>query len=148
MMLKNCLLAAAMAFTAAPALAADYTLAVEPNEVRLTLLDESLWQLRAAWQQLDGRAHVNRFLSLPQLQDAMAAGGFTAPRLESLTWSLAYPELSGLLRALKGIGASQINDERQPGLSSRQRLQPDIAAQQAALVQLEPGTDNAVDARH
>ena len=31
MMLKNCLLAAAMAFTAAPALAADYTLAVEPN---------------------------------------------------------------------------------------------------------------------
>ncbi|MEN9533337.1 MAG: hypothetical protein RIQ83_2561, partial [Pseudomonadota bacterium] len=48
---------------------------------------------------------------------------FTAPRLESLTWSLAYPELTGLLRDLKGIGASQINDERQPGLSSRQRLQ-------------------------
>ena len=31
MMIRNCLLAAAMAFTAAPALAANYTLAVEPN---------------------------------------------------------------------------------------------------------------------
>ena len=88
-----------------------------------TLLDESLWQLRAAWQQLDGRAHVNRFLSLPQLQHAIAAGGFAAPTLESLTWSLGYPELNGLLRDLKGIGASQVNDERHTGLSSRQRLQ-------------------------
>lgn len=88
-----------------------------------TLLSDSLWQLREAWRTVDECDHVNRFLSLPQLQDAMAAGGFTAPRLESLTWSLAYPELSGLLRDLKGIGASQINDERQPGLSSRQRLQ-------------------------
>lgn len=88
-----------------------------------TLLSDSLWQLREAWRTVDDSPHVNRFLSLPQLQDAMAAGGFSAPRLESLTWSLAYPELSGLLRDLKGIGASQINDERQPGLSSRQRLQ-------------------------
>jgi malonyl-CoA O-methyltransferase len=88
-----------------------------------TLLSDSLWQLREAWRTVDDSAHVNRFLSLPQLHDAIAAGGFTAPRLESLTWSLAYPELTGLLRDLKGIGASQINDERQPGLSSRQRLQ-------------------------
>lgn len=88
-----------------------------------TLLSDSLWQLREAWRTVDDSPHVNRFLSLPQLQDAMAAGGFTAPRLESLTWSLAYPELNGLLRDLKGIGASQINDERQSGLSSRQRLQ-------------------------
>lgn len=88
-----------------------------------TLLSDSLWQLREAWRTVDDCPHVNRFLSLPQLQDAMAAGGFTTPRLESLTWSLTYPELSDLLRDLKGIGASQINDERQPGLSSRQRLQ-------------------------
>lgn len=31
--------------------------------------------------------------------------------------------------------------------SSRQRLQPDVAAQQAALMQLQPRADNAVDAR-
>jgi uncharacterized protein (TIGR02285 family) len=31
--------------------------------------------------------------------------------------------------------------------SSRQRLQPDVAAQQAALVQLQPGSDNTIDAR-
>ncbi|MGN5162758.1 malonyl-ACP O-methyltransferase BioC [Aeromonas dhakensis] len=87
-----------------------------------TLLAESLWQLREAWRTVDECDHVNRFLSLPQLQHAIAAGGFVAPALESLTWSLGYPELNGLLRDLKGIGASQVNDERHTGLASRQRL--------------------------
>lgn len=88
-----------------------------------TLLVDSLWQLREAWRTVDDHPHVNRFLSLPQLQDAVAAGGFTAPCLESLAWALSYHELNGLLRDLKGIGASQLNDARQSGLSSRLRLQ-------------------------
>ncbi|MBC8673866.1 methyltransferase domain-containing protein [Aeromonas hydrophila] len=73
-----------------------------------TLLAESLWQLREAWRTVDECDHVNRFLSLPQLQHAISAGGFAAPVLESLTWSLGCPELNGLLRDLKG-------DRRQPG---------------------------------
>ena len=87
-----------------------------------TLLSDSLWQLREAWRTVDERPHVNRFLSLPQLRRALSDGGFPAPELECQTWSLAYPELTGLLRDLKGIGASQINDGRQPGLGNRQRL--------------------------
>ncbi|MFB2864468.1 malonyl-ACP O-methyltransferase BioC [Aeromonas sp. MdU4] len=92
-----------------------------------TLLDDSLWQLRAAWQQVDGRAHVNRFLSLPQLEQALAAAGISAPELRCITWELAYLELPQLLRDLKGIGANQINDEgarsAPAGLSGRARLQ-------------------------
>lgn len=95
-----------------------------------TLLAESLWQLREAWRTVDGAAHVNRFLALSQLRDAVQAGGFRLPaaegegaaRLESLTWSLAYPALGDLLRDLKGIGASQVNDGRSQGLGNRQRL--------------------------
>ena len=87
-----------------------------------TLLSGSLWQLREAWRAVDGRDHVNRFLTLPQLQQAARDGGFEAPALCPLTWSLAYPALSGLLRDLKGIGASQVNDERSAGLGHRQRL--------------------------
>ena len=92
-----------------------------------TLLDESLWQLRAAWQQLDGHAHVNRFLSLPQLEQALASAGVSAPELRCITWDLAYLELPQLLRDLKGIGANQINDNQgsaaPAGLSGRARLQ-------------------------
>ncbi|HDN9023286.1 TPA: malonyl-ACP O-methyltransferase BioC [Aeromonas veronii] len=92
-----------------------------------TLLDESLWQLRAAWQQLDGRAHVNRFLSLPQLEQALASAGVSAPELRCITWDLAYLELPQLLRDLKGIGANQVNDNQgsaaPAGLSGRARLQ-------------------------
>lgn len=87
-----------------------------------TLLSDSLWQLREAWRTVDERSHVNRFLSLSQLQHALTQGGFCAPELQSLTWSLAYPSLSGLLRDLKGIGASQVNDGRSAGLGNRQRL--------------------------
>ncbi|MGY3942723.1 malonyl-ACP O-methyltransferase BioC [Aeromonas tecta] len=87
-----------------------------------TLLSDSLWQLREAWRTVDDCAHVNRFLSLSQLQHALSQGGFCSPALQSLTWSLAYPSLNGLLRDLKGIGASQVNDERQVGLGNRQRL--------------------------
>ena len=87
-----------------------------------TLLVDSLWQLREAWGVVDGHAHVNRFLALPQLQQAIGAGGFQAPELTCLTWSLAYLELNDLLRDLKGIGASQVNDDRAAGLGNRQRL--------------------------
>ncbi|MEZ6961576.1 MULTISPECIES: malonyl-ACP O-methyltransferase BioC [unclassified Aeromonas] len=91
-----------------------------------TLLDESLWQLRTAWQQVDGRAHVNRFLSLPQLEQALAAAGVTAPRLQCQTWDLAYLDVTQLLRDLKGIGANEVNDNQAnsgAGLSGRARLQ-------------------------
>ena len=87
-----------------------------------TLLAGSLWQLREAWGAVDGHAHVNRFLALPQLQQAIGAAGFQAPELTSVTWSLAYVELNDLLRDLKGIGASQVNDDRAAGLGNRQRL--------------------------
>lgn len=100
-----------------------------------TLLDESLWQLRAAWQQLDGRVHVNRFLSLPQLKQALDAAGCPAPELHSINWDLAYLELSQLLRDLKGIGANQVNDSQGPrapvGLSGRTRLQQLVQAYEA-----------------
>ena len=83
--------------------------------------------MRAAWQQLDGRAHVNRFLSLPQLEQALAAAGVASPELRCITWDLAYLELPQLLRDLKGIGANQVNDNQggaaPAGLSGRARLQ-------------------------
>ena len=44
-----------------------------------TLLSGSLWQLREAWRAVDGRDHVNRFLTLPQLQQA-ARDGASRPR--------------------------------------------------------------------
>lgn len=92
-----------------------------------TLLDESLWQLRAAWQQLDGRTHVNRFLSLPQLEQTLTAAGVANGQLRPISWDLAYQALPQLLRDLKGIGANQVNDNQghatPAGLSGRVRLQ-------------------------
>ncbi|PJG57836.1 malonyl-ACP O-methyltransferase BioC [Aeromonas cavernicola] len=97
-----------------------------------TLLDESLWQLRAAWQQVDGEAHLNRFLSLTQLVQALAEAGEAAPVLAAHDWEIPYHEAPQLLRDLKGIGANQVNapraTEHRVGLQGRARLQRFIQA--------------------
>ncbi len=84
-----------------------------------TLADGSLGELDRAWRQIDGRRHVNRFLSVAQIAAACA------PYRHRLTPSLErchFPDVLALMRSLKGIGATHLHDGRQAGLSGRQRL--------------------------
>ncbi|MGY3925850.1 malonyl-ACP O-methyltransferase BioC [Aeromonas simiae] len=87
-----------------------------------TLLAGSLHELRAAWQAVDGAAHVNRFLERAALERALLAGGLVIERLEVHPWQLRYGAVEGLLRDLKGIGASQVNEAPRGGLGGRARL--------------------------
>ena len=84
-----------------------------------TLADGSLQELAAAWRQVDGRQHVNRFLRHEQIAAACA------PYRHCLTMhTLRYhfPDVVALMRSLKGIGATHLHAGRMGGLSGRQRL--------------------------
>lgn len=92
-----------------------------------TLGPDTLFELRQAWEEVDGYAHVNQFLPRPVLEEAAGRAGL------ALSWKeaqevLYYPSVVALSRELKQLGVSNVNRDRPQGLASRKRLQ---ALQQA-----------------
>ncbi|NTV94650.1 MAG: malonyl-ACP O-methyltransferase BioC [Thiobacillus sp.] len=84
-----------------------------------TLGPDTLKELRAAFAGLDGHGHVNRFIDMHDLGDALVHAGFANPVMEMEHLTLTYPDLKGLLRDLKGIGAHTVLDGRRQGLMGR-----------------------------
>ncbi|GHA17749.1 malonyl-ACP O-methyltransferase BioC [Oceanisphaera arctica] len=87
-----------------------------------TLLAGSLHELESSWQQLDGHAHINRFIAPDTLEQQLTATG-RRWQLEQVDEQLCYPKLKGLLLDLKGIGANRVNGDRRPGLMGKQAWQ-------------------------
>jgi malonyl-CoA O-methyltransferase len=80
---------------------------------------DTLKELRAASADLDGHAHVNRFIDMHDLGDALVQAGFGGPVMEMETLTLTYGELSGLLADLKGIGAHTVLENGRRGLMGK-----------------------------
>lgn len=87
---------------------------------------DTLKELRQSFGALDGHAHVNRFLDMHDIGDALMRAGFAAPVMDMETVTLTYDDLAGLMRDLKALGAHNANQGRGRGLlgkSAWQRLQ-------------------------
>lgn len=93
-----------------------------------TLGPDTLKELRASWAAVDDGVHVNRFLDLHDVGDAMLAGGLAEPVLDMEHLTLTYRDCMGLMRDLKGIGAHNINPGRHNGLTGKTRLRGMMAA--------------------
>ncbi|CCP02608.1 Ubiquinone/menaquinone biosynthesis methyltransferase ubiE [Erwinia amylovora Ea644] len=83
-----------------------------------TLTEGSLNEVSAAWQHLGRSTPLNRFASLPVIEQA-AAGMMLA----SYTLTLAFPDVLSALRSLKGIGATHLHQGRADSMLSRRELQ-------------------------
>lgn len=94
-----------------------------------TLAEGSLNELGQAWQQVDGRRHVNDFLSLQQI--GAACQGYRH-QLTPQRYQQQFPDVIALMRSLQGVGATHLHQGREAGLSGRQRL---VALQQAYTTQ-------------
>ncbi len=84
---------------------------------------DTLKELRAAFHGLDGYRHVNRFVDMHDLGDALIHAGFANPVMEMECLTLTYADLKGVLRDLKGIGADTVLDGRRHGLMGRREWQ-------------------------
>lgn len=96
-----------------------------------TLGPDTLKELRQAFGALDGHAHVNRFLDMHDIGDALMRAGFAAPVMDMETVTLTYDDLVGLMHDLKALGARNANQGRGRGLvgkSAWQRLQKNYEA--------------------
>lgn len=80
---------------------------------------DTLMELRAASADLDGHRHVNRFIDMHDIGDALVHAGFSNPVMEMERITLTYEALPGLLRDLKVIGAHTVVEDRRAGLMGK-----------------------------
>ncbi len=87
-----------------------------------TLGPDTLGELRQAWREADDHVHVNRFIDMHDIGDALVRAGLAEPVLDVDHYRLNYDTVDQLMRELKAIGAHNVNAGRARGLTSRQRL--------------------------
>ncbi len=93
-----------------------------------TLGPDTLKELRGAWAAADPAVHVNQFIDMHEVGDALIRARLADPVLDTERLVVTYQEVAGLMRDLKGIGAHNINTERPAGLTGKGRLKAMLAA--------------------
>lgn len=83
---------------------------------------DTLKELREAWRAVDEGVHVNRFVDMHDVGDAMVRAGLAEPVLDVDHARLTYPDVIALMRDLKAIGAHNVTSGRPRGLTGRRRL--------------------------
>ena len=83
---------------------------------------DTLQELRAAWAEADEHSHVNRFIDMHDVGDALARAGLAEPVLDVDRIELGYPDALSLMRDLKAIGAHNVTAGRPRTLLGRSRL--------------------------
>lgn len=80
---------------------------------------DTLKELRAASAGMDKHQHVNRFIDMHDVGDALVHAGFGNPVMEMEQITLTYPDLPALLHDLKAIGAHTVLENRRAGLMGK-----------------------------
>lgn len=83
---------------------------------------DTLKELRAAWAEVDGLTHVNAFIDMHDIGDAVMRAGLSEPVMDAEKMTVTYPEVLPLMRDLKDIGAHNVSAGRRRGITGRQRL--------------------------
>ncbi|WP_245573417.1 malonyl-ACP O-methyltransferase BioC [Marinimicrobium agarilyticum] len=96
-----------------------------------TLGPRTLWELKSAWQAVDGYVHVNRFSAETSVTGALEGAGFSGVVRESEERVLRYDSLTELTRELKALGAHNVNRGQPEGLTGRQKMTALKAAYEA-----------------
>lgn len=83
---------------------------------------DTLFELRRAWASADRHTHVNRFIDMHDLGDALVRAGLAEPVLDVERFTLTYAEVRDLMRDLKAIGAHNATAGRPRGLTGKGAL--------------------------
>lgn len=84
---------------------------------------DTLMELRSSWEAVDGYTHVNRFIDMHDVGDALLRTRWAEPVMDAERLTVTYRELRTLLQDLKQIGAHNVTAGRPRGLTGRRRMQ-------------------------
>ncbi len=77
---------------------------------------DTLKELRSAFSGMDGHVHVNRFIDMHDIGDALIRAGFSNPVLDMENFTLTYSDVKSVMMDLKAIGAHNAMIGRPRGL--------------------------------
>ncbi|MDR2877300.1 MAG: malonyl-ACP O-methyltransferase BioC [Chromatiales bacterium] len=87
-----------------------------------TLGPDTLRELRASWRAVDLHVHVNAFIDMHDVGDALLRAGFSDPVMDREDIVLTYDSVATLMRELKTLGAHNSTGGRPRGLTGPARL--------------------------
>jgi malonyl-CoA O-methyltransferase len=87
-----------------------------------TLGPDTLRELRSAWRAVDSRTHVNQFIDMHDLGDALVRAGFASPVMDVERYTLTYLDVRRVAADLKATGAHNSTIGRARGLTGRRQF--------------------------
>lgn len=84
---------------------------------------DTLKELRESWQSVDAFSHVNAFVDMHDVGDALVRARFADAVVDVERLTLTYPDVLQLMRELKQIGAHNVTGGRPRGLTGKAHLQ-------------------------
>lgn len=88
---------------------------------------DALKELRHCWYKVDSDQHVNSFIDMHHIGDALLQAGFENPVMDNETITITYKDVYQIMRDLKTIGAHNVLNGRRHSLTGKNRLQAMIA---------------------
>jgi malonyl-CoA O-methyltransferase len=109
---------------------AEFRRVLKPGGLLLftTLGPDTLKELRESWRQVDGAVHVNEFIDMHDIGDALVQTKFGDPVMDMEYLTLTYTDSLDLMRDLKVLGAHNVNPGRSSGLTGKGRIKAVQAA--------------------
>src|SRR6201996_8032852 len=92
---------------------------------------DTLKELRDSWSEVDEYNHVNQFVDMHDVGEALVRAGLVEPVLDVDRVQLTYADTLSLMKDLKAIGAHNVTEGRSRGLTGRARLARVQAAYEA-----------------
>ncbi|MCC5867625.1 MAG: methyltransferase domain-containing protein [Gammaproteobacteria bacterium] len=92
---------------------------------------DTLRELRSAWRQVDTHAHVNLFMDMHDLGDALQRAGLGAPVMDVETLTVTHEQPEAMWRDLRATCAGNTLEGRPRGLTGRARHTRLLAALEA-----------------
>lgn len=89
---------------------------------------DTLRELRESWQSVDAFSHVNAFVDMHDVGDALVSARFTDAVMDVERVTLTYPDVLKLMRELKQIGAHNVTGGRPRGLTGKANMHRVIAS--------------------
>ncbi|MDH5377528.1 MAG: malonyl-ACP O-methyltransferase BioC [Gammaproteobacteria bacterium] len=89
---------------------------------------DTLRELRSAWSKVDNHVHVNAFLDMHDIGDALMRTGLVDPVMETEHFTLTYPTVKSLMGELKTLGSRNSSRGRTKTLTGKAQFNKMIQA--------------------